>query len=75
MATQLTELKGGLVVNSDGVKGAKTVWGNQAPYRRLQSDVKPARLRSSEKRRFLSCPVSSKWTFDQRRNASPVPHR
>ena len=32
VATPLTELKGGLVVNSEGVKGAKTVWGNPAAW-------------------------------------------
>jgi putative membrane-bound dehydrogenase-like protein len=32
VATELTEVKGGLVVNSDGVRGAKTVWGNQAAW-------------------------------------------
>ena len=32
VATELTEVKGGLVVNSDGVKGAKTVWGTQAAW-------------------------------------------
>jgi len=38
VATELTELKGGLVVNSDGVKGAKTVWGNQAAWAAYSRD-------------------------------------
>jgi putative heme-binding domain-containing protein len=32
VATELTELTGGLVVNSDGATGAKTVWGKQAAW-------------------------------------------
>jgi putative membrane-bound dehydrogenase-like protein len=32
VATALTEKDGGLVVNSDGVKGAKSVWGNPAAW-------------------------------------------
>ena len=32
VATQLTEKDGGLVVNSEGVKGAKAVWGNPAAW-------------------------------------------
>ena len=32
MATDLTEKSGGLVVSSDGVKGAKAVWGNPATW-------------------------------------------
>lgn len=32
MATELTEQKGGLVVNSDRVTGAKTVWGKPAAW-------------------------------------------
>jgi hypothetical protein len=32
VATELTEKSGGLVVNSDGVKGAKSVWGNPAAW-------------------------------------------
>ena len=39
VATELTELKGGLVANSDGVKGAKTVWGNQAAWAAYSRDV------------------------------------
>jgi putative membrane-bound dehydrogenase-like protein len=32
MATPLTEKAGGLVVNSDGLRGAKTVWGKTAAW-------------------------------------------
>jgi putative membrane-bound dehydrogenase-like protein len=32
VATGLTETNGGLVLNSEGVKGAKTVWGNPAAW-------------------------------------------
>lgn len=32
VATELTEKSGGLVVNSDGLKGAKTVWGKTAEW-------------------------------------------
>lgn len=32
MATELTEKSGGLVVSSEGVKGAKAVWGNPAAW-------------------------------------------
>jgi hypothetical protein len=32
VATELTEQKGGLVINSDGVTGAKTVWGKPAAW-------------------------------------------
>ena len=32
VATQLTEKSGGVVVNSEGVKGAKSVWGNPAAW-------------------------------------------
>jgi hypothetical protein len=32
VATELTEQKGGLVINNEGVKGAKTVWGTQAAW-------------------------------------------
>ena len=32
VATELTEQKGGLVANSEGVTGAKTVWGKQAAW-------------------------------------------
>jgi putative heme-binding domain-containing protein len=39
VATELTELKGGLVVNSSGVKGAKTVWGNQADWAAYSREV------------------------------------
>ena len=39
VATELTELKGGLVVNSDGVKGAKAAWGNQAAWAAYSKDV------------------------------------
>ena len=31
-ATNMTELKGGLVVNSDGLTGAKTAWGKPADW-------------------------------------------
>ena len=39
VATALTELKGGLVVNSDGVKGAKTVWGKPAAWAAYSREV------------------------------------
>ena len=39
VATELTELKGGLVVNSDGVKGAKAVWGNQATWATYSREI------------------------------------
>ena len=32
VATNITELKGGMVVNSDGLTGAKTVWGKPADW-------------------------------------------
>ena len=32
VATNMTELKGGLVVNSDGLTGARTVWGKPADW-------------------------------------------
>ena len=39
VATELTELKGGLVVNSDGVRGAKAVWGNQATWATYSREI------------------------------------
>jgi len=39
VATALTELKGGLVVNSDGVKGAKTVWGKPAAWAAYSREI------------------------------------
>ena len=39
MATELTEKAGGLVVNSDGLTGAKTVWGKPAAWAAYSREV------------------------------------
>jgi putative heme-binding domain-containing protein len=39
VATELTEQKGGLVVNSDGVTGAKTVWGKPAAWAAYSREI------------------------------------
>ena len=39
VATELTEQKGGLVVNSDGVVGAKTVWGKPAAWAAYSREI------------------------------------
>jgi len=39
VATELTEQKGGLVVDSQGVKGAKTVWGKQAAWAAYSREI------------------------------------
>jgi len=39
VATELTEKNGGLVVNSDGLKGAKTAWGKRADWATYSREI------------------------------------